>query len=82
MSETGTGAQRPEDMTVAGWQDDNPGWVVIGVLPVISTGLNGDAVAEIEIRVQNWETGEVLGVTGANPRMGLVMIDHLVSERY
>lgn len=82
MSETGTGAQRPEDMTVARWQDDNPGWVVIGVLPVISTGLNGDAVAEIEIRVQNWETGEVLGATRANARMGLAMIDHLVSERY
>ena len=81
MSETGTGAQRPEDVTVARWQDDNPGWMVIGVRPIISTGLNGEAVEEIEIKVQYRETGEVLGATGFTVTMALAMIDHLISER-
>ena len=66
-------------------QDDleaHPGWVVIGVLPDNSTGLNGDTVAEIEIRVQNWETGKVLGATGADARMALAMINHLISSAH
>ena len=40
MSETDTGAQRPEDVVLLRWQDDNPDWMVIGVHPMISTGLN------------------------------------------
>ena len=81
MSETGTGAQRPEDMTVDRWQYDNPAWMVIVVHPIISTGLHGEAVAEIEIKVEYRETGEVLGATGFTVAMALAMIDHLISER-
>ncbi len=82
MSETDTGAQRPEDVVIDRWQYDNPAWMVIGVRPIISTGLNGEAVEEIEVKVQYRETGEVLGATGFTVEMALAMIDHLVSERY
>ena len=69
-------------MVLDRWQYDNPAWMVIGVRPIISTGLNGEAVEEIEIKVQYWETGEVLGATGFTVEMALAMIDHLISERY
>jgi hypothetical protein len=55
--------------------------MLIGVRPIISTGLNGEAVEEIEIRIQYRETGEVLGATGFTVEMALAMIDHLISER-
>ncbi len=80
MSETDTGAQRPEDVVLDRWQYDNPAWMVIGVRPIISTGLNGEAVEEIEIHYR--EPGEVLGATGFTVTMALAMVDHLISERY
>lgn len=82
MSETDTDAQRPEDVVLLRWQYDNPDWMVIGVHPMISTGLNGEAVEEIEIKVHYRETGEVLGATGFTVTMALAMIDHLISDRY
>ena len=84
MSETDTGAQRPEDVVLDRWQYDNPAWMVIGVRPIISTGLNGEAVEEIEIKVHYRETGEgeVLGATGFTVTMALAMVDHLISEHY
>jgi len=82
MSEPDTGAPRPDDVAIDRWQYDNPAWMVIGVRPIISTGLNGEAVEEIEIKVHYRETGEVLGATGFTVEMALAMIDHLISERY
>jgi hypothetical protein len=82
MSDPHTGAPRPEDVTVARWQDNNPPWMVMGVLPVISTDASGEAVEEIEIKVHYRETGVVLGATGFTVTMALAMIDYLISERY
>jgi len=82
MSETDTGGQQPEDVALDRWTYDNPAWMVIVVHPIISTGLHGEAVAEIEVKVEYRETGEVLGATGFTVEMALAMIDHLISEHY
>jgi len=82
MSETDICAQRPGDVAVEHLQCDKPAWTVIGVRPIISTGLYGEAVEEIEIKVQYRETGKVPDATGTNVRIALAMIDHLISERY
>jgi maltoporin len=70
------------DGAVEQWQSDNPNWIVIGVRPVISTGVNGEALEEIEVQVQNQETGEMLSGTGFTVAIALAMIDYLISQRF
>lgn len=81
MGDNDTSAPAPEDITIERWKYDHPAWMVIVVHPIISTGLHGEAVEEIEVKVEYRETGEVLGATGFTVAMALAMIDHVISER-
>ncbi len=82
MSDSYSTPPTPEDVTIERWQYSNPSWRVIVLHPVISTAPGGEAVGEIEVKVETRESGAVLSATGENVTMALGMIDHLISERF
>jgi hypothetical protein len=70
------------DSSVEQWESTNPAWLVVGVRPVISTGVNGEVLEEIEVQVQHRETGEMLSGTGFTVAIALAMIDYVISQRF